>query len=266
MRQFFQRTLIATLALLLNMVLQWVPERWSATLVAAGGLFIGKLVRRLPASLRIWAEAALLGTIIDLQRLRGQAMALAQSLQEGHAEAVPRVGSLSSAEVPTDPSALANDGILAVADGMATKVVAPLFYYWLGGLPAAMLYRLIVENEGMLGAYREEVLRWIQAIPSRLTAAFLVAAAYLAKENGAEARRVVWHSRHQTFSISVVPPAAMAGALGVSLRKGDIPIGEGNRPPAPEDIARAVRLMRLALVLGAGVSLGGSWLLARRRR
>ena len=90
----------------------------------------------------------------------------------------------------------------------------------------------------------------LKLVPARLAASLIVAAAAVA---GADARRAVSTMRRDQSRTSS-PNAgwtmsAMAGALGVTLDKpAAYTLGAGPAP-APADIARAVRLLILAVAL-----------------
>jgi adenosylcobinamide-phosphate synthase len=85
----------------------------------------------------------------------------------------------------------------SVAENTSDGIVAPLFFYALGGLPAALAYRFINTADAMLG-YRDAVHLWlgkvparlddlVNLVPARLTAVCLVLAACLLRENAPQA-------------------------------------------------------------------------------
>lgn len=136
--------------------------------------------------------------------------------------------------VGRDTSALSEEKILAasietVAENASDGIIAPMFYFALGGLPLAMAYKAINTMDSMLG-YRNEKYRhfgWAAArlddaanfIPARATGLLISAAALFIKR--ADARKAFAmmrrDGRKHTSPNSGVPEAAMAGALGVRL-------------------------------------------------
>jgi len=163
--------------------------------------------------------------------------------------------------------------IESVAENTSDGVVAPLLYYALGGLPAALAYRFINTADAMLG-YRDPTREWLGKVPARLddlanllparaTAGLLTLAAVLVGEEAIGAWQVWRRDAGVTASPNAGQPmSAMAGALGVELEKvGQYRLGVGGRLPTSGDIGRAVRLMRAATALAIGSLV---WLMARR--
>jgi len=151
-----------------------------------------------------------------------------------------------------------------VSDG----IVAPLFYYALGGLPGALAYRFFNTADAMLG-YRDAAHEWLgkvparlddmaNLLPARLTSLLLILAAAF---TGDDARRA-WRIWRRDSGVTASPNAghpmsAMAGGLGVELEKvGHYRLGAGQRPPRSSDIGRAVRMMHVAVPLAAGLLIG----------
>ncbi len=158
-------------------------------------------------------------------------------------------------------SQMAAAAIESVAENASDGIVAPLFYYALGGLPAALAYRFVNTADAMLG-YRDAEREWLGKIPARLddlvnwlparlTALLLVVAAALTGEDAWGAWRVWRRDAHQTPSPNAGHPmSVMAGALGVELEKvGHYRLGAGLATPRPADIRRAVRLVNSVAML-----------------
>jgi adenosylcobinamide-phosphate synthase len=155
--------------------------------------------------------------------------------------------------------------IQSLAENASDSFVAPLFYYSLFGLPGAWAYRAVNTLDAMVGYHgRNEFVGKFAArlddllnlLPARLTALLIVIAAGLA---GADARGAwrAWRRDHaHTASPNAGHPmSAVAGALGVVLEKVDhYRLNAGASEPAPADIARAERLVGLALALAAGLA------------
>jgi adenosylcobinamide-phosphate synthase len=236
-----------------------------ALLVGMFGRLCAAACRLLPAPLNWLAEAALLKLTFSLRGLDSAAAAVERELVLRDLPAARRV--LSWHLVSRDTSALdtprvAAAAIESVAENASDGVVAPLFYYALGGLPLAVVYRWVNTADSMLG-YRDPAREWlgklparfddlVNLVPSRLTALLLVIAAFLSGADG----RGAWHywrrDGHRTASPNAGQPmSAMAGALGVELEKVDhYRLGAGLRLPATEDIRRARRLVIGAIIVG----------------
>ncbi len=144
--------------------------------------------------------------------------------------------------------------IESLAENLSDSVVAPLFYHFLGGLPAAAAYRLFNTFDSMLGYHgRYEYLGKAAArlddalnlLPARLTALLIVLGAPLFGGN----RRRAWHiwrrDAHKTASPNAGQPmAATAGALGVQLEKvGHYKLGDNERAITTHDIKRAEQMV-----------------------
>ncbi len=168
------------------------------------------------------------------------------------------------------PSQVVAATIESVAENLSDGVVAPLFWYVVGGLPAALVYRFLNTADAMLG-YRDPAREWLgkvparaddlaNLIPARITACLLLLATPLAGGDIIQAWRVWRRDAGRTASPNAGHPmSAMAGALGVRLEKTDAYVlGEELRPPRTHDISRALRLITLATGLLALFSIGMS--------
>mgnify|MGYP002601805338 FL=1 len=171
--------------------------------------------------------------------------------------------------VGRDTSELSPKGIYTavletMAENLSDGVVAPLFYYALGGFPAMMAYKMVNTLDSMIG-YKDERYRQfgcmaarlddvLNYIPARLTALFMALVAYRPG-----LFRFIFRYCHQHASPnSAQTEAVCAGALQVQLA-GDAyyfgklypkeTIGDDVRPIEPEDILRAGNLMDGAALL-----------------
>jgi adenosylcobinamide-phosphate synthase len=224
------------------------------------------------------AEAGLLKMTFSLRGLTAAADEVGRALAAGNLSEARRLVSwhLVSRETSAlSPCQVAAATIESVAENTSDGVVAPLLYYALGGLPAALVYRFINTADAMLG-YRDPAHEWLGKIPARLddlanllparvTAGLLTLAAGLAGEDLAGAWRVWRRDAGKTASPNAGHPmSAMAGALGVELEKaGHYQLGTEGCPPAHGDISRAVHLSRVAIVLAVGLL---AWLTACGKR
>ena len=159
--------------------------------------------------------------------------------------------------------------IESLAENSSDSVIAPLFWYGVGGLPAALAYRYLNTADALLG-YRDEELEWlgksaaraddaVNLVPARLTALLIVAGAALAGGKAGSAWRIWRRDGGKTASPNAGQPmSAAAGGLEVVLEKvGHYRLGEGLAKPQATDIGRASRLLSLSLFLGDSGRRGG---------
>ncbi len=223
--------------------------------------------------LEILGAAVLLGHRSLVQHVGAVAAGLRQGVPEGRRAVSMIVGRDVAA---LDESAVARAAIESAAENFSDGVVAPVFWFLLGGLPGIVAYKLVNTADSMIG-YRNEKYRafgWAAArlddvmnyIPARL------AAGLMALATGApDALRVMREDarRHRSPNAGW-PEAAMAGALGVALsgpRSYEGRMTEdayvnpaGRKALTPADIDRAVGVlwrswvwMLLALLLYAAM-------------
>jgi adenosylcobinamide-phosphate synthase len=162
--------------------------------------------------------------------------------------------------------------IESLAENLTDSLVAPLFFYMLGGLPAAWAYRVVNTADAMLG-YREGELEYLGKaaarlddlanwVPARIAAVASVAGAGLARASTREAWRALRRDGARTASPNAgLTMAAMAGAVGVTLSKpGHYTLGRGPWPVV-RTIARACRVAAGAATLAVGLVALGLWAL-----
>jgi adenosylcobinamide-phosphate synthase len=116
----------------------------------------------------------------------------------------------------------------SLAENTSDGVVAPLFYLFLGGIPAAMGYKAVNTLDSMIGYRTDRYLYFgkfaarlddaLNFIPARLTAFLMVAGAWAAGSNGTRAFKALRrdHAKHLSPNAGY-PEAALAGALGIRL-------------------------------------------------
>ncbi len=152
--------------------------------------------------------------------------------------------------------------IESVAENASDGIIAPLFFYTIGGLPAAFAYRFANTADSMLG-YRDEAREWLgkfparfddvlNFIPARLTGLLIILSAPLSGASLTSAWRIMWRDSRVTASPNAgIPMSAMAGALGVELEKVDhYQLGKGLRYPNMNDLMYARRILYIAVILG----------------
>lgn len=235
-----------------------------ALLAAGSGWLLTRATTRLPWLLQLLTTALLLKTTLALRGLAAAAHAVYQPLQQDNLNEARRQLSwhlVSRATRNLTVGEVAAATIESVAENTSDGVIAPLCFYMIGGLPAALAYRYVNTADAMLG-YRDPAREWLgkpaarlddllNLLPARLTALLLIAAAWLTNEH-AHGTWMIWRrDARQTASPNAGHPmAAMAGALGVALAKtGHYNLGAGQRAPIPADIPRSLQLMRVAVLM-----------------
>ena len=250
---------------------------YGAAAIGGSACLLGLIGRWCSGGLQRWglgwlAEGAVLSLLIAWRDLMRAGGAVARPLEEGDlAEARRQLGwHLVSRDVSElDEGLVAAATIESLAENSSDSVIAPLFWYGIGGLPAALAYRFVNTADAMLG-YRDVEMEWLgkgaargddvlNFVPARLTALLIVAGAALGGGNAGSAWRVWRREAVKTASPNAGQPmSAAAGALEVELEKvGHYRLGEGLRRPGADDIRRASRLLSVGVLLGLGVAAAG---------
>ena len=176
--------------------------------------------------------------------------------------------------VGRDTEALDEAGIIraaveTVAENTTDGVVAPLFYLALGGPALAMAYKAVNTMDSMIGYKNDRYLYFGRVaarlddvagfLPARIAGLFWILSAGLTGEDLSGAVRIWLRDRYRHESPnSAQTESACAGSLGIRLggaasyfgkRKEKPGIGDDTRPPKPEDIKRANRMMLVSATL-----------------
>lgn len=233
---------------------------------------VGRILEQLPGLLRWLVEIMALKTTFSLRGLIRAANDVEQALHANNlAQARHWLGwhLVSRDTSQLDSSQIAAATIQSLAENLSDGVIAPLFFYRIGGLPAALAYRYLNTCDAMLG-YRDAAREWLgkipartddvlNLIPARLTALGILVSAGI-KQIWSEgdwrlAGQVYWRDRGQTDSPNAGQPmSSMAGALGVELEKvGHYRLGAGGRRPITADIQAAVKVLVGATVVCLGI-------------
>lgn len=155
---------------------------------------------------------------------------------------------------------LVSAAVESVAENTSDSFVAPLFYFLILGVPGAIAYRAVntldsrigyhgrYEYLGKFASRLDDVLNYI---PARLTAMFLVLAAFFSRRSGRRAWQVALSDHTKTESPNAGwPMAAAAGALNVQLEKVDrYKLGSANATLVPETINESLSLTQIAAVV-----------------
>ena len=283
------------------------PEAWRQRIphpVAWIGALISRLEAGLNRSERGEAPRRLLGVatlaiIVCISGLAGGlierlggpylvalagAMGLAQRSLLDHVDAVAlplEIGDLQEARlavgriVGRDVERLDEDGIAAaaiesLAESFNDGVVAPMFWFVVGGLPGLFIYKAVNTADSLIG-HREPRWRAFGWASARFDDLLNLAPARLSGLVIALAGRGGWTvmardaGKHASPNAGW-PEAAMAGALGVSLGgpawyDGGLvqrPVLGQGRAARPSDLSRALRIYMLACaILWTMLALGG---------
>jgi adenosylcobinamide-phosphate synthase len=232
-----------------------------------GALALGAMLASLG-----WVVEAVLAAILLAQRslvehVRAVAVALRSGLPEGRA-AVAMIVGRDTARL--DRSGVTRAAIESGAENFSDGVLAPAFWFVIGGLPGLLLYKITNTADSMIG-YRtprhldfgwaaarfDDLLNWV---PARLSAVVILIAAGRPGDWPLVLRDAPLHRSPNAGW----PEAAMAASLNVALsgprsydgQMRDFPFvhPEGDRAPGPEAIDAACRAlwrawaMMLALV------------------
>ena len=188
--------------------------------------------------------------------VRAVAEALGRSVPDGR-QAVSRIVSRDCREM-TGPQ-VARAAIESGAENLSDGVVAPAFWFLVGGLPGLILYKCVNTADSMIGYRNERYLAfgWAAArgddllnlIPARLTAVLI---ALLSRRIGSWPDIAADARRHRSPNAGW-PEAAMARALGIALagprsydgRMRDLAWvnGDACREIGPADINASVTLL-----------------------
>ena len=231
-----------------------------AALIAALAMAADHALRALPWPVAALALGVLLKPLLAWRMLGNEVAAveaaLAESLDAGRA----RLQRLVSRDVSQlDASQVRESAIESLAENLNDSVVAPLFWFALGGLPAAAIYRFANTADAMWGyrgryewagkwaARADDVLSWL---PARLTGALLCLAAWQLpawRELRAEASRTPSPNGGWTMG-------TMALLLGVHLHKpGVYALNAAGRRPDAAHTRQALAWARRAVVWATGI-------------
>lgn len=232
--------------------------------LGAGGL--GWIIAQGGPVVTIIAAAILLAQ----RSLADHVLAVARALREGLPEGRATVAMIVSRDTSgMDAPAVARAAIESAAENLSDGVVAPAFWFLIGGLPGLMIYKITNTADSMVGyrTPRHAAYGWAAArlddalnlIPARLTCLAIVALHGLWPAR----RAIIAEARRHKSPNAGWPEAAMARALGVALagprsyhgQVQDFPfVNPTGRPsPGPADIEAAVRVLwQVWAVLVAG--------------
>lgn len=220
----------------------------------------------------VWAGLALgvlLKPLLAWRMLRDEVRAVEAALAESLAAGRTRLQRLVSRDVSRlDARQVRESAIESLAENLNDSLVAPLFWFALGGLPAAALYRWANTADAMWGyrgryewagkwaARADDVLSWL---PARLTAVLLCLASW---------RRPSWRAlrieaRRTASPNGGWPMGTMALLLDVQLRKpGTYVLNTAGRLPEASHTRQALAWCGRVVLWAAGLSVAAAATLA----
>ena len=230
-------------------------------LTAGAGWMISHLASFLPSWAGWLIEGLFLKLTVSLRGLDHAAREVQTALEKRDLPEARRLLSwhlVSRDTSQLDESKVSAAAIESVAENASDGIIAPIFFFAIGGLPAAFAYRFANTADSMLG-YRDAEREWLgkaparlddvlNFIPARLTGLFIILSAFAAGADGKKAWQILRRDSRVTASPNAgVPMSAMAGALGMELEKiNHYILGKGLHAPTAVDIARARRLLYFA--------------------
>ncbi|SIT78366.1 adenosylcobinamide-phosphate synthase CbiB [Pontibaca methylaminivorans] len=224
--------------------------------LGAGAVLAGLLIAQAGPVVEALAAAILLAQRSLVQHVQDVSAALRRSTAEGRTM-VARIVSRDCSAM--DDAEVARAAIESAAENLSDGIVAPAFWFLIGGLPGMLLYKAVNTADSMIGYRNERFERfgWAAArlddllnlIPARLTGFMLAALSGQLRHW----RAIAADAGVQRSPNAGWPEAAMARALGVALagprsydgQKRDLPWvnGGGRREIGAADIDRAVALL-----------------------
>lgn len=244
-------------------------------ILTVGAVLFGRATIETASHLHPWLGSAvalfLFQATFAQRRLEEVAMLMYEALvTAAQAESI-RLGqarSMLSHLCSRDPSALNAEELSAatiesVAENLSDSFVAPLFYFAFFGLEGALAYRAVNTLDAMygyrgryewLGKFPARLDDLLNFIPARLTGLLIIVATALSRpfaqgwtRAGRAARTMRRDARRTESPNAGWPMAAAAGALSVALAKPQhYTLGGQYGPPSPQDIPRAVAIVRRA--------------------
>lgn len=245
--------LVASLALSAELLVRWPVS------VGVGAVLEAKGISPMWMSV---IEAVLLGLLLKpllaWRMLRDEVAAVEQALGCSLPQGRMRLQRLVSRDVQSlDETAVRESAIESLAENLNDSLVAPLFWFAVGGLGAVAVYRFANTADAMWGyrgpyewagkwaARADDVLSWL---PARMTALLLCLAA---------GRRLPWAAMRQEAQGTPSPNGGwpmgtMALLLNVRLRKPGVYVLNGQaEAPAAHHTAQALSWSARAVVWAA---------------
>ena len=240
---------------------------FAVSIMLVGAIALGLMLMVLPG---IWAEVIVGAVLLAQKSLVEHVQRVGDALRLSLREARRAVAMIVGRDVrDMDAPAVARGAIESAAENLSDGVIAPAFWFAIGGLPGLLAYKIVntadsmigyrtpkYENFGWAAAKLDDILNWI---PARLTALLI----WGITRRGSWGDIAADASLHRSPNAGW-PEAAMAPALDVSLsgpRSYDGVIedfdwvhAEGRKDAGPDDIDGAVDMLWKAWALGLALA------------
>ena len=192
-----------------------------ASMVIFLGIF-GYLIEKLPFSAiwKILIVAILLSHKSLTEHVTAVSLGLQKNLSQGRTAVAMIVGRDTANLAETD---IARSAIESAAENFSDGIIAPLFWFLIGGLPGILIYKFVNSSDSMIGykniqynqfgwaaARLDDLLNWI---PARLSGLLIC----IVHQNNS-ALNIMWRDAKLHRSPNAGwPESAMAGVLDVSI-------------------------------------------------
>lgn len=266
-QSFAHRERIAGVCLVI--LVAGITTAFVVTILTAASMFSRPLYAAL-SILMTWQALALKSLVTESEKVE---KALSKGDIEGARYAVSMIVGRDTSVL--DAEGIARAAVETIAEGTSDGVIAPLFWYFLFGVPGAFFYKAVNTMDSMVGYRNERYLFFGRAaarfddavnyLPARIAGIFMtLAARILPGMDGARAWRIFKRDRKKHESPNAgQTEAAMAGALDLALGGDTVyagaivhkeTMGDGGHRTRPIDIRRANHLAEATslLVLAAG--------------
>ena len=181
---------------------------------------IGSLLSQFGWVIEIIVAAILLAQKSLVDHVRAVATGLRTSIEEGQF-AVSMIVSRDTKDM--NEAQVARSAIESAAENFADGVIAPAFWFLVGGLPAMLVYKFVNTADSMIGYKTEKYLEfgWASAriddllnwIPARLSMLLIVVFA----KRSVNFRAIISEAKRHKSPNAGWPEAAMARAINVAL-------------------------------------------------
>ena len=205
----------------------------------------------------------LLYTCLAARCLRDEALKIYMALEQSIEEARTKVAFIVGRDTKhLNESEIIRATVETVAENTADTIIAPLFYAIIGGIPLALVYKMVNTMDSMLGymntKYRDigffpaKVDDVFNYLPARITGLLMnMGSVYRFQVLNGFKIMIRDHNNHKSPNCAY-PEGAVAGLLGVQLGGDNVyfgqvikkpTIGDSKRALVREDIPRAVEIM-----------------------
>lgn len=207
--------MLVFLTLLITYLVTW--------LIMQGAAYFGKTVEFL-------CGAVVLSFTISPRSLAEAGLELKGYLEAGDLAAARfKVGWIVGRDTDKlDTPEITRATVETVAENIVDGIISPLFYFMIGGVPLAFLYRAVNTMDSMVGYKSEKYLHFgmiaarvddvFNYLPARMTGVFLVIASFMLRYDTKSAIQMILRDagKHPSPN-SGIAEAGVAGAIGVRL-------------------------------------------------